>query len=133
MKGLRGKGVLVTGGSRGIGLAAVHRFLEEGARVHLCGHEKAAVDDAVRSLGDGSVASTVCDVSQVEDVARLVTDAAASLGSIDVLANNAGISWREPFLDINPSTGTASSRSTCAACSSSGRRWRGTWWRVGAA
>ena len=48
------------------------------------------------------VGSTVCDVSRVEDVARLVSDAAASLGGIDVLANNAGISWREPFLDITP-------------------------------
>jgi NAD(P)-dependent dehydrogenase (short-subunit alcohol dehydrogenase family) len=102
VKGLRGKGVLVTGGSRGIGLAAARRFLEEGARVHLCGHEAAGVEKALGDLGDPAVGSTVCDVSRVEDVTGLVSDAAASLGGIDVLANNAGISWREPFLDITP-------------------------------
>ena len=100
MKGLQGKGVLVAGGSSGIGLAAAQRFLEEGARVHLCGHEEAGVRKALGELDDPGVASTVCDVSKVEDVARLVADASASLGGIDVLANNAGIAWREPFLDI---------------------------------
>jgi 3-oxoacyl-[acyl-carrier protein] reductase len=100
VKGLTGKGVLVAGGSSGIGLAAARRFLEEGARVHLCGHEEAGVREALGELDDLGVGSTVCDVSQVEDVARLVADASASLGGIDVLANNAGIAWREPFLDI---------------------------------
>jgi 3-oxoacyl-[acyl-carrier protein] reductase len=100
VKGLTGKGVLVAGGSSGIGLAAARRFLEEGARVHLCGHQETGVREALDELGDPAVGSTVCDVSRVEDVARLVSDAAASLGGIDVLANNAGIAWREPFLDI---------------------------------
>jgi 3-oxoacyl-[acyl-carrier protein] reductase len=100
VKGLKGKGVLVTGGSSGIGLAAARRFLEEGARVHLCGHEESGVLEALDELGDPAVGSTVCDVSQVDDVTRLVSDASTSLGGIDVLANNAGIAWREPFLDI---------------------------------
>jgi NAD(P)-dependent dehydrogenase (short-subunit alcohol dehydrogenase family) len=100
VKGLKGKGVLITGGSRGIGLAAAQRFLDEGALVHLCGHDDAEVAAALGELADPGVGGTVCDVSQVEDVARLVSDAEATLGRIDVLANNAGISWREPFLDI---------------------------------
>jgi 3-oxoacyl-[acyl-carrier protein] reductase len=100
VKGLKGKGVLVAGGSSGIGLAAARRFLEEGARVHLCGHEESGVREALDELGDPAVGSTVCDVSQVDDVTRLVSDASTSLGGIDVLANNAGIAWREPFLDI---------------------------------
>jgi NAD(P)-dependent dehydrogenase (short-subunit alcohol dehydrogenase family) len=100
VKGLTGKGVLVTGGSRGIGLAAARRFLAEGARVHLCGHEAEGVRAAISELDHPGVGSTVCDVSKVEDVARLLSDASASLGGIDVLANNAGIAWREPFLDV---------------------------------
>jgi len=68
--------------------------------VHLCGHEAEGVRTALSELGDPDVGSTVCDVSQVEDVDRLMSDASASLGGIDVLANNAGIGWREPFLDV---------------------------------
>ncbi len=68
--------------------------------MHLCGHEAEGVRAALSELDDPAVGSTVCDVSQVEDVDRLMSEASASLGGIDVLANNAGIAWREPFLDI---------------------------------
>lgn len=51
-------------------------------------------------LATPNVGATICDVSRVEDVKRPVPDAEQSLGGIDVLANNAGISWREPFLEV---------------------------------
>jgi NAD(P)-dependent dehydrogenase (short-subunit alcohol dehydrogenase family) len=94
--------VLISGGSRGIGLAAARRFLAEGARVHLGGHEAAGVKDALDALGGNGVGGTVCDVSKVDHVDRLMSEATDSLGGIDVLANNAGTCWREPFLDITP-------------------------------
>lgn len=101
MRGLEGKGVLVSGGSRGIGLATAERFLNEGSRVFLCGIEDGEVDAAVKELRDiGSVDGTECDVSREEEVDRLVTEAEAFLGAIDVLVNNAGVAWREPFLEI---------------------------------
>jgi NAD(P)-dependent dehydrogenase (short-subunit alcohol dehydrogenase family) len=101
MRGLAGKGVLVCGGSSGIGLAAAQRFLEEGSRVFVAGLEPAEVDAAVAGLRQhGEVSGLACDVSQEAEVARLAAAAAAALGGVDVLANNAGTSRRAPFLEI---------------------------------
>lgn len=101
MRGLAGKGVLVTGGSSGIGLATAQRFLEEGSRVHLCGLEAGEVDEARAVLATlGEVTATVCDVSSEADVARLVADATAALGRIEILVNNAGTASKAPFLEL---------------------------------
>ncbi len=101
MRGLQGKGVLVAGASRGIGEAAARRFLEEGCRVFICARGAAGVEEAVRELRAlGEVHGMACDVSDPGDVERLVEAAERFLGGIDVLANNAGVAWQEPFLDI---------------------------------
>jgi 3-oxoacyl-[acyl-carrier protein] reductase len=101
MRGLQGKGVLVAGASRGIGEAAARRFLEEGCRVFICARGAEGVEQTVRELRAlGEVDGIACDVSNPEDVERLVETAERFLGSIDVLANNAGVAWQEPFLDI---------------------------------
>jgi NAD(P)-dependent dehydrogenase (short-subunit alcohol dehydrogenase family) len=103
MRGLRDKRVLISGGSSGIGLATAQRFLEEGARVFLCGVDPGQVDAAVAGLGQfGAVSGIRADVAQEEDVGRLVGSACQAMGGIDVVINNAGIAWREPFLDITP-------------------------------
>ncbi len=103
MRGLAGRGVLISGGSSGIGLAAARRFLEEGCRVFLCGLDAAEVDRAVAGLdGYGQAFGLACDVSREADVARLVQAAEAALGGVDVLANNAGTAARRPFLEISP-------------------------------
>jgi 3-oxoacyl-[acyl-carrier protein] reductase len=101
VRGLKDTGVLITGGTSGIGEATARRFLEEGSRVFVCGHEADRLDRALASLRDaGSVEGLVCDVSREDDVERLVREAERALGGIDVLINNAGIAWREPFLEI---------------------------------
>jgi NAD(P)-dependent dehydrogenase (short-subunit alcohol dehydrogenase family) len=101
MRGLKGKGVLVCGGSSGIGLAAAQRFLEEGSRVFVAGLEPSEVDAAVAGLREhGEVSGLACDVSREAEVARLAAAADAALGGVDVLANNAGTSRRAPFLEI---------------------------------
>lgn len=103
MRGLAGKRVLISGGSSGIGAATARRFLEEGARVLLGGLHEAEVDQAVTELAPlGEVHGLAGDISSAGDVARLVDGAIAALGGIDVLINNAGIAWREPFLEITP-------------------------------
>jgi NAD(P)-dependent dehydrogenase (short-subunit alcohol dehydrogenase family) len=101
MRGLAGKRVLVSGGSSGIGQATAQRFLEEGARVFLCGLDPDQVDGAVAGLAAfGTVTGIAADVSREDDVTRLVTSACEALGGVDVLINNAGVAWREPFLRI---------------------------------
>jgi len=101
MRGLEGKGVLVAGASRGIGEAAARRFLEEGCRVFICARGAAGVEATVAELRAlGETGGTACDVSDPADVERLVEEADAFLGGIDVLANNAGVAWQEPFLEI---------------------------------
>ncbi|MFB3738750.1 MAG: SDR family NAD(P)-dependent oxidoreductase [Candidatus Velamenicoccus archaeovorus] len=101
MRGLRGKGVLVSGASRGIGEAAARRFLEEGCRVFICARGEESVKAAVAALSVlGEVDGMACDVSREEEVDRLVERADRFLDGIDVLANNAGVAWQEPFLEI---------------------------------
>lgn len=101
MRGLAGRRVLVSGGSSGIGLAAARRFLQEGSRVFIGGLDAAQVRQAVTRLSsDGDVCGLACDVSEQVGASRLTDAAEAALGGIDVLANNAGIARRDPFLSI---------------------------------
>jgi NAD(P)-dependent dehydrogenase (short-subunit alcohol dehydrogenase family) len=102
MRGLHGKRVLVSGGSSGIGAATAQRFLEEGAHVVLAGLDEAQVDATVVALQPlGVVHGVAADVATEEDVTRLVSQARSLLGGVDVLVNNAGTAWREPFLEIS--------------------------------
>ncbi len=92
MKRFEGRGALVTGGSSGIGKAAASRLLHEGARVVVNGRDPERLDVALRELAQfGDVAGICGDVSRDEDVERLVAEALARLGHIDVLVNSAGI------------------------------------------
>lgn len=103
MRGLTDKGVLISGASSGLGKAAAQRFLEEGARVFFCGHEPEGVAQTIAELSPlGSIHGMVSDVSREDAVAAFVTAAASWLGAIDILCNNAGVAWEEPFLDITP-------------------------------
>ncbi len=102
MRGLRGRRVVISGGSSGIGAATARRFLEEGARVILAGLEPEQVNATVQSLrGVGDVSGVAVDVSSPEGVAELMDAATSTLGGVDILVNNAGTAWREPFLDIS--------------------------------
>jgi NAD(P)-dependent dehydrogenase (short-subunit alcohol dehydrogenase family) len=96
--GIRDKGVLISGGTSGIGLATARRFLEEGARVFFSGATEEEVEKALADL-DGSVDGAGADVADEQGVAGLVDHATRFLGRIDVLINNAGIARKSAFLE----------------------------------
>jgi len=99
MRGVAGKGVVITGGASGIGAATAARFLEEGARVCVLDRDAAGCDRILREL-PGLAAALRVDVSQLDQVQAAFREAIARMGSVDVAINNAGISIRHGFLEI---------------------------------
>ncbi len=98
---LEGKCAVVTGAGRGIGKAIAEKFLREGAEVLICDLGPERLEAARKELAAlGTVHREVADVTSREAVEHLVGRAKEELGRIDVLANNAGISRFEPFLEI---------------------------------
>jgi NAD(P)-dependent dehydrogenase (short-subunit alcohol dehydrogenase family) len=99
--GLKDARVLVTAGAGGIGLEIARAFVEEGARVHVCDVDGAALDALAAS--DPGITGSLADVADRADVARLFDDASAALGGLDVLVNNAGIAGPTGRVEeINP-------------------------------
>jgi NAD(P)-dependent dehydrogenase (short-subunit alcohol dehydrogenase family) len=97
---LAGRRVLVTGASRGIGLAVAQRFAEAGADLIVLSEDN-EIEDAARQIRkrcDRAVHAIICDISDREAVRRTV----GSLGRIDVLINNAAIERFVPILDRDP-------------------------------
>ena len=90
---LRARAAVVTGAARGIGLAISERFVREGARVALVDRDGQKVEAAAKRLGEGAVA-LVGDVTRTGDVERVIGDAHARWGRLDVVVNNAGITGR---------------------------------------
>jgi NAD(P)-dependent dehydrogenase (short-subunit alcohol dehydrogenase family) len=82
---LKGKSVLVTGGSKGIGLACAKAFAAEGCRVHLAARDKDRLAQAARGLG-GDVKTHSVDLRDGGALRQLATDCA----DVDILVNNAG-------------------------------------------
>ncbi len=99
MLDLRGKVVLITGGSRGLGLAMAEEFASEGAKLVICSREDDELARAriqLSALG-ANVLAMCCDVTKTEEVQHLVDEATAHFGQIDVLVNNAGIISAGPW------------------------------------
>lgn len=86
------KRVLVTGSSRGIGLATARAFLERGARIAINGRSQGSVETAMKTIGAGEcLAAVPGDVSSVAACEAVVGQAVAALGGLDILVNNAGV------------------------------------------
>lgn len=90
---LRGKTVLITGGSRGLGLVMAREFAREGARIAICARDATELESAQLDLvrRGASVIASACDVADREQVGALVHEVERHFGQIDVLVNNAGV------------------------------------------
>jgi 3-oxoacyl-[acyl-carrier protein] reductase len=99
-----GRNALVTGGSLGLGKAIATQFARSGANVTIVARRQSNLDQAkaeIEKEGGGKVAVVAADIRNAEDCQRVVSDARAAFGAVDVLVNNAGTSQRGPFLEVS--------------------------------
>ena len=102
-KVLAGKTALVTGASRGIGFAIARKLGLMGAKVAICARDGGKLQDAAARLrNDGvEVLAATADVASAAEIASLVTKTEKSLGSIEILVNNAGVGYFGPVQEAD--------------------------------
>jgi NAD(P)-dependent dehydrogenase (short-subunit alcohol dehydrogenase family) len=90
---LRDRVVLITGGSRGLGLSLAREFGRQGARVALCARDADELDRALDDLGERGVRAVgaVCDVTDLYEIRQTIAAVRNVWGPVDVLVNNAGV------------------------------------------
>jgi 3-oxoacyl-[acyl-carrier protein] reductase len=97
---LTGRKALITGGSKGLGLAIARTFAEAGADVAIMARRQGPLDEAAAEIGSRQgqkVLPVTCDVRRAEDIAVGLAHVTRALGPIDILVNNAGTSNANPF------------------------------------
>ncbi len=105
---LKDKHVLITGGSKGIGLACAAAFLQEGARVTLVARQAQTLDSAMRKLLEQTPSAVVhvcaADLTDAGQAAGALAQALSFNGPVDVLVNSAGAAKRTPAPELTPQT-----------------------------
>jgi 3-oxoacyl-[acyl-carrier protein] reductase len=109
---LAGRAAVITGGSKGVGLAVATRFAASGADVAIVARGRAGLDAALETIGAsarGRLVAVQADVALAADIERAYREVMAAFGKVDILVNNAGVSrnalfeqitdeiWREDF------------------------------------
>jgi 3-oxoacyl-[acyl-carrier protein] reductase len=100
---LKGRSVIVTGGSKGIGKGIARAFVREGANVLVGARDEGSLRAAAEELAagaEGRVETIVADVSKVDDCRRLAATAVERFGGIDVLCANAGVFPDKPLAEL---------------------------------
>jgi NAD(P)-dependent dehydrogenase (short-subunit alcohol dehydrogenase family) len=99
---LRGKLILITGGSRGLGLELARQLSAAGARVHVCARDEAELRRAAHDimLRGRSIATHVCDVTEPGRIRELIDRIHRDAGPIDILINNAGVITMAPVHEM---------------------------------
>ena len=101
--GLEDKRVLVTGGTRGIGLELAKTLLAQGAKVIICARKQEGIDAAVANLNAGSrLLAVQAHAAKPEDVDRLFERTCDVFGGVDVLINNVGMNLITTVVDADP-------------------------------
>ncbi|CAG8619753.1 17743_t:CDS:2 [Rhizophagus irregularis] len=98
--GVKDKIVLITGGSRGIGLMIATGFVANGAKVYISSRNKDVCDKVAKNLSDkgpGKAFSIPADIQNLSEVKRLAGEIEKREGKLHVLINNAGANWGAPF------------------------------------
>ena len=100
---MKDKVVIITGGSSGIGLALAYEFLRNGSKVVITARTQANLNDAAKALGHSgsNLLPVVADAGVKEDCEQTVKSTIDHFGKIDVLVNNAGISMRALFAELD--------------------------------
>ena len=105
MSSLQGKVAVVTGGSRGIGLAIARALLHQGAAVAITGTDQSRLDSAAGELkkipGAARVLASQADVRDAAQVEAVFASVVSELGGADILVNNAGVGVFKPVADTN--------------------------------
>jgi len=105
MESVRGKVAVVTGGSRGIGLAIARALVADGAQVvvtGLSGAHLSAARPKIEAAGPGSVETLLADVRSYDAIKRAIDAAVARFGGLDILVNNAGVGIFKDVADMTP-------------------------------
>jgi len=100
---LDGRSAIVTGGSKGLGLAMATRYASSGADVAILARNADALERAraaISEKGRGRVVAIACDVSKADEIERAYATAVRDLGKVDIVVNNAGTSQRGNFEEI---------------------------------
>ena len=100
---LDGRTALVTGGSKGLGLATALRFAQSGADVAILARRRAVLDEAwsqIETSAAGRVVGFVCDVSHADEIRSAFDAVMSAFAKVDILVNNAGESRRGAFEDL---------------------------------
>lgn len=98
----RDRVVVISGGSRGLGLELARVFAYEGARIVLLARDREELDRAVEILAHVDTLALVCDVASPEQVDTAVSEIVDRWGRVDVLINNAGVIEVGPFEHMGP-------------------------------
>jgi NAD(P)-dependent dehydrogenase (short-subunit alcohol dehydrogenase family) len=100
---LAGRSAIITGGSKGIGLAVASEFAASGAEVVIVARGREALTaavDGIRAKAQARVVGVQGDVGKADDVRRIYDEAMSALGKVDILVNNAGTSRNTPFIEL---------------------------------
>lgn len=99
---LKGKNVLITGGSKGLGFDIAKAFAIQGAHVTITGRQETFLEESVARLKEiqKECSYIVADMQDVNSVYAMVDEAVKRMGGLDILINNAGVNFPKPALEV---------------------------------